>query len=494
MGVNYTNRQGQQLADIMNFGAKRTYATSWPDTILTKNDAAFASAIAAVSAGEFGGVRVPMGRFPVGSTIDFGQLRGYSFVGEGAVSTDGSNPNSSFPERSSTIIWDGASGGTVVKKQGSKWLMDAVTILGKPSGAATRAGKGVHLSYAAGVGSGESWIPSFAVIECDSGWYCGDNSTSFNAAGLTFGKFYGTDCDNLFHVVNNQGVEYTFLHFSSGPCTNCILFNAGGNLLVGHLQSGPFADTVLRLDAGPGGIGTNNGSFIIQDVRIDGGGAGTFTTRLYHQDGTGGPHVTFGNINYNAGVHDKSGRTLFQIDGGITDLTVKSMNGEVKLGNDLINISANSKAVFEHCLFWEPENWGSGSYVSGTGKVEFRDCYHTNGSTAHIALPDWRTDARNVQSGTSYTLAVTDPGKLLEFTNTSSGVTLTVPKDSVLEFPLGTEIEILQAGTAQVTVTPVDGEVTVNGRNGLKTAGQWAKITLTKRAANVWVVTGDAAV
>lgn len=101
------------------------------------------------------------------------------------------------------------------------------------------------------------------------------------------------------------------------------------------------------------------------------------------------------------------------------------------------------------------------------------------------------TYAANQQTVTSYSFAATDFGRIVEFNN-ASPITATVEADSVVNFPIGTQIRVLQTGAGQVTISPDTG-VTVNNANGLKTAAQWSEIMLTKRAANTWVVTGDAA-
>jgi hypothetical protein len=73
----------------------------------------------------------------------------------------------------------------------------------------------------------------------------------------------------------------------------------------------------------------------------------------------------------------------------------------------------------------------------------------------------------------------------------SSAVTLTVPADATIDYPVGTSINILQTGAGQVTVAPVSGTVTVNATPGLKLRAQWSSATLVKRAANTWVLLGD---
>lgn len=99
--------------------------------------------------------------------------------------------------------------------------------------------------------------------------------------------------------------------------------------------------------------------------------------------------------------------------------------------------------------------------------------------------------AVNPQTGTAYTLAATDVDKIVEMNNASAN-TVTVPQDSALTSPIhvGATIEIVQTGAGLTTVAAGSG-ATVNGRPGLKSGGQWARMRLTKRAANTWLLDGD---
>jgi len=96
-----------------------------------------------------------------------------------------------------------------------------------------------------------------------------------------------------------------------------------------------------------------------------------------------------------------------------------------------------------------------------------------------------------IQKTASYTLsALTERDDLIEM-GSGSPLTLTIPADATLDFPIGTSIDILQTGAGQVTIAPVSGTVTVNATPGLKLRTTWSSATLFKRAANTWVVYGD---
>jgi ethanolamine ammonia-lyase large subunit len=98
------------------------------------------------------------------------------------------------------------------------------------------------------------------------------------------------------------------------------------------------------------------------------------------------------------------------------------------------------------------------------------------------------------QQTASYTAVLADAAKLVEISS-SSATTFSIPTDASVDFPVGTQISILQTGTGQVTIAAVtSGTTTVNATPGLKLRAQWSAATLIKRAANLWVVTGDLAV
>lgn len=96
----------------------------------------------------------------------------------------------------------------------------------------------------------------------------------------------------------------------------------------------------------------------------------------------------------------------------------------------------------------------------------------------------------NAQTGTTYTLVLTDAGKVVEMNNASAN-TLTVPPNASVAFPTGTVLDIAQTGAGQTTVAAGSG-VTINSRGAaLKLAGQYAQAGLIKTATNTWRFYGD---
>jgi len=95
----------------------------------------------------------------------------------------------------------------------------------------------------------------------------------------------------------------------------------------------------------------------------------------------------------------------------------------------------------------------------------------------------------NAQTGTTYTLAATDPLYFIELNN-ASAITITVPTDASVTIPVGSSITMLQTGAGQVSIVAASG-VTLNYTPGNKLRAQWSSATLYKRSANTWVLFGD---
>ena len=94
------------------------------------------------------------------------------------------------------------------------------------------------------------------------------------------------------------------------------------------------------------------------------------------------------------------------------------------------------------------------------------------------------------QKTESYTLSTLDHRDDLIEMGSSSALTLTIPLNSSIAYPVGTSFDVLQTGAGQVTIAG-DSGVTVNATPGLKLRTQWSSATLFKRAENTWVVYGD---
>ena len=100
----------------------------------------------------------------------------------------------------------------------------------------------------------------------------------------------------------------------------------------------------------------------------------------------------------------------------------------------------------------------------------------------------------NAQTGTTYTLALTDVAKVITLTN-AGAIALSVPTNASVAFPIGTQIMLYQGGAGQVTVSAVTPATTSIRSSGSKTKmnGLYSTCGLLKIATDEWVFFGNTA-
>lgn len=114
--------------------------------------------------------------------------------------------------------------------------------------------------------------------------------------------------------------------------------------------------------------------------------------------------------------------------------------------------------------------------ITGTGNVDI-----TGSVIAQSSI--------NTQTGTTYTFVLADASKLVTLNN-AAAITLTIPTNSSVAFPVGTKIDLAQLGAGQVTVAGAGG-VTVNSTPTLKLRAQYSAATCIKTATDTWLLVGD---
>jgi hypothetical protein len=95
----------------------------------------------------------------------------------------------------------------------------------------------------------------------------------------------------------------------------------------------------------------------------------------------------------------------------------------------------------------------------------------------------------NAQTGTTYTLVLTDVAKVVSLTN-ASPITLTIPTNATTAFPTGTQILLYQGGAGQVTIGGAGVTIRSQGTK-LKLFGQYAVAGLLKVGTDEWVAFGN---
>jgi hypothetical protein len=110
--------------------------------------------------------------------------------------------------------------------------------------------------------------------------------------------------------------------------------------------------------------------------------------------------------------------------------------------------------------------------------------YYTDARVLLVASP--LNVVENVVTS-NYTLVAGDAAKVVAV-NSSSNLTVTVPTNVSVAFPVGTVLNVYRAGTGSVTIAGASG-VTV--RNSGAIAEQFGEVALRKRATNEWVLSGQ---
>ena len=130
---------------------------------------------------------------------------------------------------------------------------------------------------------------------------------------------------------------------------------------------------------------------------------------------------------------------------------------------------------------------GVATFLATPSSANFASMISDEIGTGNVLLSELPTSAQSA----SYTLVLADKAKVVEM-SVGSANNLTVPLNSSVAFPTGTQIHIVQTGSGQTTVVATGG-VTINTATTLKLRAQWSAATLIKRAENTWVLVGDLA-
>lgn len=165
------------------------------------------------------------------------------------------------------------------------------------------------------------------------------------------------------------------------------------------------------------------------------------------------------------------------------------LNGAVTINAGVVaknSINYFTSATNRNSTIPSPVN-GTVAYVVDNNTVQPQIFYNGN----------WMVFGNNAylnEKTTSHTLELADAGKTLDLNFSASG-TVTVPLNSAVAFPLGTQIAFIRSGTGSVNFAgQVSGlnSVTILSKNSNKTiAARYTQAILVKKAENTWYLFGD---
>jgi len=235
--------------------------------------------------------------------------------------------------------------------------------------------------------------------------------------------------------------------------TNALVFTSGGDVDGGSMGLESDGDATYNPSTGVIGATGFSGATVVASTSVD----ITGSTGLILENDETITNSTDGTVLINGIVSGGTGSAagVYQSNG---DYDVTLRTGNSTTGSITITDGANGDITVA---------------PNGTGKADFNDS----------PLTGYGADLQT-ESGTSKTLAAADNGTIIVCSSNSS-ITITVPAS----LPTGFNCMIIQSGSGQVSLSA--SSTTLNNRNGTKTAGQHAIMTVVHLGSDAFVVSGD---
>ena len=222
----------------------------------------------------------------------------------------------------------------------------------------------------------------------------------------------------------------------------------------------------------------------------------TIPTAMYTADSISGSTLVDGTVGLQKIFNEGAGQIIVFNGSGVAtavdstgDVVINS-SGVAAISSDVIvNADINASAAIDKTKIAGTAVTLTDSAVITSAMIA--DSTIVDGdisSSANIAQGKIADILTNAQAA-SYTLVLADKNKIVEM-GVGSANDLTVPPNSSVAFPIGSQIQVLQTGTGKTRILAGAG-VTVNATPGVYLRAQWSGVTLLKRASDTWVATGD---
>lgn len=222
----------------------------------------------------------------------------------------------------------------------------------------------------------------------------------------------------------------------------------------------------------------------------------TIPTAMFTADSVNGSALVDGSVALGKLASSTAGNIIVYNSSGVPtsvtesgDVTISDAGVTAISAGVIVNADINASAAIE-----KTKISGTAVTLSDSGTVTsamIADSTIVDGdisATANISQGKIADILTNPQTA-SYTLVLADKNKIVEM-NVGTANDLTVPPNSSVAFPTGSQIQVLQTGAGKTRILAGAG-VTVNGTPGLFLRAQWSGVTLLKRGTDSWVVMGD---
>ena len=172
---------------------------------------------------------------------------------------------------------------------------------------------------------------------------------------------------------------------------------------------------------------------------------------------------------------------------GYAALAGATFTGQVNVADSLYFGGTNQQVVWEGATADSHETFLQATDPTSADRIITLP--DATGTVLTTGNPNDNILTFNAQTGTTYTLVLTDGGKMVTSSN-GSAQTITVPPNSSVAFPVGTQIIVQNLGSANATLAEGSG-VTIQSKDSAKEIdGQYAAATLIKTATDTWSLIG----
>ena len=244
------------------------------------------------------------------------------------------------------------------------------------------------------------------------------------------------------------------------------------------------AATTLSIGAGTGTTTVNNSLTVTGDLTVNGTTTTVNSTTISVDD----KNLELGSTASPTDVGADGGGITLK---GTTDKTISWIDAtDAWTSSEHLNVASGKAYYVNGTSVLNGTTLGSGVTSSSLTSVGTLTALAVSGSTTLTGTTIVGPSSINTQSGTTYTVALADQGKIVELSN-ASAVTVTVPTYASAALPIGSQVTFSQMGAGQVTFAPGVG-VTIRSDGGkLKTASQYSVVALIKRDTDEWVLAGN---